>query len=251
MARVDDEQRRGEHEIERGQRHVAHGARAACGVARRRGFDSSSRACARRSTWRAIVADEHDAAPRQHVKLDELLDERRGLRRRARRSARRAAARVGSSMQRAHERQTLALAGRQQRRRAGRAALRSSSERLHEPVDARRAGVGGSSRAACPSTRPARPRNSARAGATRGPASRCAPRRRETPAPAPDRDRRWRAAAASCRRPRRPRWRGTRRRPPRSSEAAARRPAIVRRAARVAALVLEVGDEPYSNRAGG
>ena len=114
--RVDEQQRRRKREVERRQR-VRSSCRALSRALECAARGSSRRACARRSIWAMVVADEHDAAPRQDVKLDELLDQRRGL-----------AVECGGRLveqehggvvdQRAHEREALALAGREQRQRA-------------------------------------------------------------------------------------------------------------------------------------
>ena len=66
---------------------------------------------------RAIVTDEHDAMPRQHLEADQLLDQRRRLRiERARRLVEQQHLRIVE--QRTHEREALAFAGRQRRNRA-------------------------------------------------------------------------------------------------------------------------------------
>ena len=164
-----------------------------------------------------IVADENDHAAGEDLELDQLLGERRGLRVESggRLVEQQHAGLVGNGPD---QPEALTLAGRQLRDMG-----RSSRADSSPTAESRRSSLAVAGKVLARAVRPtrrARPRHSARGGATPGPASRGAPRLRDRRSRRRHRGRRWRATAASCRSRTGPRWPGTRAPQPRRRAAA-------------------------------
>ena len=151
--------------------------------------------------------------------LDQLLDHRRRRWHRAREVGSSSSSTRGSSASARMQTEALALAGRELVPAGNRGGASSSAS-----AESSRSELGTLGEVLAPRRRPttrARPRHSARAGAIAGPASRPAPRPRGARSRRPDRGRRWRAAAGSCRSRTAPPRPGIRPPPPRRIASAA------------------------------